>query len=145
MNALQQAASTQFVTLAALILDARLSAGLTQAEVAERIGVTQQSIAKWESGSAAPRGQHRDAVATLLGLNLGGAAVLSESFPIASQRPSIAEELLLAELIITTIIGLLPDPMRKTADEQLTKIGVSGADPLRSQERRAAIVAGGAA
>lgn len=59
--------------------------------------------------------------------------------------PAEASELLMAELIIATITGLLPAQLRQVADEQLVKIGVAGADPIRSQERRAAIIAGGAA
>lgn len=37
-----------------LVREARLRAGLTQAELAERVGTTQSSIARWESGATRP-------------------------------------------------------------------------------------------
>jgi transcriptional regulator with XRE-family HTH domain len=37
-----------------LIREARRRAGLTQAEVAERVGTTQSAIARWERGGSAP-------------------------------------------------------------------------------------------
>lgn len=38
---------------------AREAADLTQEQVAERLGVTQSAVQKWESGAAWPRGPHR--------------------------------------------------------------------------------------
>jgi transcriptional regulator with XRE-family HTH domain len=39
---------------AQLIREARLRAGLTQAELAHRIGTTQSSVARWEAGRTRP-------------------------------------------------------------------------------------------
>lgn len=47
---------------------------LTQAELAERVGVNQQSIHKWESGAAVPRGRNIDRLAEAL--NVSPAALL---------------------------------------------------------------------
>jgi predicted XRE-type DNA-binding protein len=40
----------QEFTIASALIDARSAAGLTQAEVAERLGVTQPAVARMESG-----------------------------------------------------------------------------------------------
>lgn len=47
----------------------RLSA-LTQAELAERIGVSRQAVAKWESGETAPDIQSCDALAALFNVTV---------------------------------------------------------------------------
>lgn len=39
----------------ALIREARLRAGLTQSELARRMGTTQSAVARWESGTTSPR------------------------------------------------------------------------------------------
>jgi transcriptional regulator with XRE-family HTH domain len=38
-----------------LLRTARLETGLTQAQLAERLGTTQSAIARWESGQVSPR------------------------------------------------------------------------------------------
>ncbi|MFE4258206.1 helix-turn-helix domain-containing protein [Streptomyces sp. NPDC056883] len=52
----------------------RLAAGLTQAQVAEAIGVRVLAVKTWESGKAVPRQPHRDAYAHFL-------QRLAEKFP----------------------------------------------------------------
>jgi len=59
--------------------------------------------------------------------------------------PAAASELLIAELIIVIMLGLLTTEQKSVAQAQLDAAGIVGADFIRSQERRAAIVAGGAA
>jgi transcriptional regulator with XRE-family HTH domain len=44
------------------LLDARERAGLSQAELAEKLGVTGASISNWENRSSEPRGDQRDKV-----------------------------------------------------------------------------------
>ena len=46
----------------------REEAGLSQAELAESIGVSQQTVSRWESGAAIPQPDRIVAVAKLLGL-----------------------------------------------------------------------------
>lgn len=43
------------MTASDLIREARSRAGLTQADLALRLGTTQSAIARWESGSVSPR------------------------------------------------------------------------------------------
>jgi len=45
---------------------ARLAAGLTQAQLAETLGVGLTAVRQWESGRAAPRGLYAAAVARFL-------------------------------------------------------------------------------
>lgn len=45
---------------------AREGVGFTQAELAERIGVQQSSVARWEAGVAAPSDERKIALARLL-------------------------------------------------------------------------------
>jgi transcriptional regulator with XRE-family HTH domain len=49
------------------IRQARLAAGLDQAELARRLGVGQQLISRWECGYFAPRDHLRPVVASELG------------------------------------------------------------------------------
>ncbi|QWA26362.1 helix-turn-helix domain-containing protein [Streptomyces sp. JCM17656] len=44
----------------------REAGALTQAQVAERMGVSRETVRAWESGRTTPRGRRRDAYAQLL-------------------------------------------------------------------------------
>lgn len=44
----------------------REAASLTQAQVAERVGVSRETVRAWESGRTTPRGRRREAYAELL-------------------------------------------------------------------------------
>ena len=48
----------------------RKRAGLSQEALAEKIGVSRQTVAKWESGESAPDIQHADRLAELFNINL---------------------------------------------------------------------------
>lgn len=48
----------------------RESAGITQAELARRLGITQPAVARWESGRRQPRVESLQRIADALGLNL---------------------------------------------------------------------------
>jgi uncharacterized protein len=50
------------------LLATRLAAGLTQAELAARIGTTQSAVARWESGSVSPTVETLSRLADVLGL-----------------------------------------------------------------------------
>lgn len=57
---------------------AREACGLqTQAELAARIGVTQQSVSRWEAGTHRPRPAQLAALATLLNLKIGNLLLLA--------------------------------------------------------------------
>ncbi len=62
-------------------LRARL--GLSQAELARRLGMRQQTVSEWETGRYVPRG----ASATLLGMLAEEAAVYDASPPAGDEGP----------------------------------------------------------
>lgn len=151
MNVLQQAAPTFSSVFAARLLSARLRSGLTQQQLADIVGVSQQAITQWEAGDALPRMRRRNAAAKVLGVDLSDAAVAEAMRQLPAYvgtppvRSSASSELLMAELIIVTMLGALTAEQRAAVAAQLEAAGVVGADIIRSQERRAAIVAGSAA
>ena len=53
-----------------LIRAARAEAGLTQVELAERLGTTQSAIARWESGRDVPRLDKFDQILRACGIEL---------------------------------------------------------------------------
>lgn len=52
----------------------RLARGLTQEQLAESVGVSRQTVAKWESGETSPDLDHAAALADALGTTLDGLA-----------------------------------------------------------------------
>lgn len=48
--------------------EAREASGFTQADVAKGLGVSQQTVSRWESGESRPRGTHRAKLAELFGV-----------------------------------------------------------------------------
>lgn len=49
----------------------RLKAGLTQAEAAQRLGISQSAVAKWETDKSLPRGSTLLKMARLYGSTVG--------------------------------------------------------------------------
>ena len=49
---------------------ARVNTGLTQEQLAEKMGVSRQTVAKWESGESSPDVGHCDAMAELFDVTL---------------------------------------------------------------------------
>jgi HTH-type transcriptional regulator/antitoxin HigA len=69
---------TSLLDISKVLIAARLSAGLTQTELAERIGVSQQQVQKDEAGDYTRASLERlHSVAALLGVQLEGTARLS--------------------------------------------------------------------
>lgn len=68
------------------IRELRVSRYLTQAELAEQVGVTEEAIANWENGRRAPRFRHRRKLAEILGVEPGDI-----QYPVRSLKPSEAD------------------------------------------------------
>lgn len=151
MNSIPSTINDYRVELGARILAARLRADLTQGDLATRVGVSQQCMAKWEAGLSAPRASRMDAVIAVLGplneeasrpiITTSHEKVASAIAPVA---PTVIHELLLAELIINTLQNVLTDEQRLLVAAQLAATGLEGSTPTRSVERRAVITAAGA-
>lgn len=66
-------------------------AGLNQADLADALGVAQQTVSKWIIGETAPRRRHLPRIETLLDLPRGTMATLlfaSDDMPIDLPKPS---------------------------------------------------------
>ncbi len=73
-----------------LLSEARLSAGLTQRELGERLGADQAVIARWESGVREPRVSAAVRISEVLGTTVNAiwpVPDLNESGPAALERP----------------------------------------------------------
>lgn len=53
-----------------LIRAARIAAGMTQQQLADALGIAQQSVARWETGEREPRVSTLRRIAAVLGCNL---------------------------------------------------------------------------
>lgn len=56
------------MSLGEQIRAAREEKGISQEELAERLGVSRQAVSKWENGTAVPQGANRDRLAEVLGV-----------------------------------------------------------------------------
>lgn len=52
------------------LAQARVAAGLSPREVADRIGVKESTVAKWEAGETSPRGHRVSKLAGMLGVSI---------------------------------------------------------------------------
>lgn len=66
----------------------RAEQGLEQRDVADRLGVTQQTVSKWETGVTIPRAPRIAALASLLDLDPGLLHRAAGSAPESSARPA---------------------------------------------------------
>ena len=80
-----------------LLLEAREESGLTQADVAKRLGVSQQTVSRWESGASRPRRPSLAKLADLLGgvdrdgfLRRVGGGRVAEPGQVRPVRPLVA-------------------------------------------------------
>jgi len=78
------------MTSASLIRSARRRAGLTQGELAARLGTTQSVIARWERGRVEPAFETLDRVVRACGLELSVELQVPDPAEIASIQRNLA-------------------------------------------------------
>lgn len=64
------------------LIEARKAVGKTQADVAEKVGVTRQTVSDWEGGHATPHPKQRSAYAEQLEKSLSELAAMLSSMPV---------------------------------------------------------------
>jgi len=127
----------------------RIRSGYSQAELAMMIGVSQAAIGQWERGSTSPRARRMTALTAAIGplhshTNTEQAAdIRTAAAPVRPANP-VLHELLAAEIIICTMLGVMTTDQKLTIANKLDELGVSGEGATRFHERRAALNAAGA-
>jgi len=81
--------------------------GLSQIELGNRLGVTQQSVFAWERGKTSPQIQTAITLAQFYGVSLDYLLGLSDN-PQAEKEPAISDDELLSNVI--SRLRALPDP-----------------------------------
>lgn len=82
------------------IKEARIKAGLSQAELAEKVNVTQATISNWENNNSAPSGGQKTTLKTILGTADSGASEETGASALAAwlKKARIAKALSVPEL-----------------------------------------------
>ncbi len=101
------------------IAEARTAAGMTQRDLAGRLGVREATIVKWENGESAPGGKRLTTTAGVLGVGLSWLMVGHGDEPIERDDPVHD-----AKNAIADVRGRLTDALDDLArlDERITEI-----------------------
>ena len=87
----------------------RKSIGLTQGDLGARLGVSVPSISGWESNTARPKGERREALAAILGVSVHDLLGLDE-------LESVQEVVNRCRVEIASAAGTTPDSVRVSID-----------------------------
>lgn len=71
--------------------DARLGAGLTQAQLARRVNTSERNIVRWETEANVPRLKHLAAIAEVTGKDVGHFLASDDEAEAASMAPLAAD------------------------------------------------------
>ena len=111
------------------LMELRMKNGLTQGQVADAVGVSRQSISKWELGEAAPGAEKMKKLSEFYGLSvdlLSDDPIVPESredrqapapVPAKSRRGVIALLLIIAILTMAMVIGYFSQKGGGTEEE----------------------------
>ncbi|MFD0365432.1 Scr1 family TA system antitoxin-like transcriptional regulator [Nocardia sp. GCM10030253] len=123
-----------------MLIDARKSAGKTQEEVAEFVGVDRTTLGKWERDESTPRPHQRAKYAEALGVGMGELNAMLSSIPTAAnEMPEWLTTYLGMEQSATSlrahesraIYGLLQTP--RYVEQLAGRVGVSGVSDTQLQ------------
>jgi transcriptional regulator with XRE-family HTH domain len=78
------------VISATLIEQARRRAGMTQAQLAEKVGTTQSAVARWERGASRPTAERLQALVEACGLELQLSLAPRDGDELATLRRNLA-------------------------------------------------------
>ncbi len=95
--------------------------GLGQAQLAERVGVTQQTISRWENGEVVPPPKRLAKVAKALDLDLDRMLAYGGYLPSAGDWPR------------WHVLNLLYDQMNELSEEELLVLVQRGVEELRKR------------
>lgn len=101
------------MTLGQQIAQARRQKGLTQEALAERLGVSRQAVAKWESGKAMPGTANLFALSQILEIPLAEAQPAAAPQP-PKPRPNIRRFVCLAAVLLLLLAIPLAASLRKS-------------------------------
>ncbi|WP_328932849.1 MULTISPECIES: sigma factor-like helix-turn-helix DNA-binding protein [unclassified Streptomyces] len=116
----------------------REAGSLTQAQVAERVGVSRETVRSWETGRTTPRGRKREAYAKLL-TSLGEEKTVTEA-PVALRAPEVEVseagvpvEVVVPAEVVTVDEGVTVDEV-VTVDDTAVLEPVPAPDPASDPE-----------
>ena len=76
-------------TMIERLIECRKAAGLSQTELAEKLGLSRQTISKWETGTVIPTAENLNALAKLYSISLDW-LVNGEEFPVLQSKNEAA-------------------------------------------------------
>lgn len=107
--------------IGARIAEARSAAGLSEIELAERLGVTTETLEGWESGERSPRANHLTKLSGVLGVAFSWLIVGTGGEP--ARAPEQMEQL---RVDLTAARSLLDDVVNELAviDQRLARLDI---------------------
>lgn len=112
------------MTFADRILKYRTEAGMTQDDLARRLGVTNKAVSAWETGKKQPRYPKVEKMAEIFGVSIPDLMGLTESEPVPEQNPDIHINNALRYINCRTIATVTP----RYSIEELSTAGLSEED-----------------
>jgi transcriptional regulator with XRE-family HTH domain len=101
-----------------MMLTLRTNIGLTQAGLAERLGVSRRAVAEWEAGSSYPKAEHLKELITL-GVRASAFAAGREAEEIRALWKAAHQKMLLDEQWLQGLLGKQRPPLTLVAPQSV--------------------------